>query len=72
MRRTTHILNVTIYFLDVTYLHLVSLDISGNRIATLPVELRNMQSLVNLELENNPLTSPPASVSLLLKSVEQN
>lgn len=48
---------------EVTYLYLVSLDISNNRIASLPVELRTMTSLVNLELDNNPLTSPPASVS---------
>lgn len=52
-------------FLEVTCLQLVSLDISCNRIATLPVELRLMTSLVNLELENNPLTSPPASVNLI-------
>lgn len=49
-------------FVEVTCLHLVTLDISGNRIATLPIELRNMISLVNLELENNPLTTPPANV----------
>lgn len=48
---------------EVTCLQLVSLDISCNRIATLPVELRLMTSLVTLELENNPLTSPPASVN---------
>lgn len=50
--------------IELTYLQLVSLDISCNRIATLPVELRLMTSLVDLELVNNPLTSPPASVSL--------
>lgn len=48
---------------DVTCLNLVSLDISCNRIATLPVELRLMTNLVSLELDSNPLTSPPASVS---------
>lgn len=41
-----------------------SLDVSCNRIATLPVELRLMKNLVNLVLDSNPLTSPPASVSL--------
>lgn len=60
-----HILKQKFAISDVTYLQLVSLDISCNRIATLPVELRLMTSLVNLELENNPLTSPPASVNLL-------
>lgn len=48
---------------DVTCLNLVSLDISCNRIATLPVELRLMTNLVSLHLDSNPLTSPPASVS---------
>lgn len=52
------------FIIELTYLQLVSLDISCNRIATLPVELRLMTSLVDLELVNNPLTSPPASVSL--------
>lgn len=46
-----------------TCLNLVSLDISCNRIATLPVELRLMTNLVSLHLDSNPLTSPPASVS---------
>ena len=48
---------------DLTCLELAFLDISSNKIATLPVELRHMTSLVDLELSNNPLTSPPASVS---------
>lgn len=48
---------------DLCHLHLTSLDVSCNRIASLPVELRLMTELVNLELQNNPLTSPPASVS---------
>lgn len=59
-------LNLFIFVIELTYLQLVSLDISCNRIATLPVELRLMTSLVDLELVNNPLTSPPASVSLFL------
>uniref|UniRef100_A0A182RWP0 Uncharacterized protein n=1 Tax=Anopheles funestus TaxID=62324 RepID=A0A182RWP0_ANOFN len=47
---------------DLTCLQLAFLDISSNKIATLPVELRHMTSLVDLELSNNPLTSPPASL----------
>ncbi|XP_050076649.1 leucine-rich repeat and calponin homology domain-containing protein-like [Anopheles maculipalpis] len=47
---------------DLTCLQLAFLDISSNKIATLPVELRHMSSLVDLELSNNPLTSPPASL----------
>ena len=45
------------------YLKLVALDISLNRISILPVELRFMVSLVELCVEDNPLTSPPAHVS---------
>lgn len=48
---------------EVTYLKLVQMDLSENRIATLPVEMRTMSSLVTLELAHNPLVSPPASVS---------
>lgn len=48
---------------EVTYLKLLHMDLSENRIATLPVELRTMNSLVSLELSHNPLVSPPASVS---------
>lgn len=58
-----------VFFIDVTSLQLVSLDISGNRISVLPVELRNMSSLVTLELTHNPLTTPPASVSTYLVSM---
>ncbi|XP_049534990.1 leucine-rich repeat and calponin homology domain-containing protein isoform X2 [Anopheles darlingi] len=47
---------------DLTCLELTFLDISSNKIATLPVELRLMSSLVDLELSDNPLTSPPASL----------
>ncbi|KAG0727977.1 Leucine-rich repeat and calponin y domain-containing protein 3 [Chionoecetes opilio] len=44
------------------FLRLVFLDLSGNRISTLPTELRFMVSLVTLALDNNPLTHPPASL----------
>ncbi|XP_035782595.1 leucine-rich repeat and calponin homology domain-containing protein-like isoform X2 [Anopheles albimanus] len=47
---------------DLTCLELTFLDISSNKIASLPVELRLMSSLVDLELSDNPLTSPPASL----------
>ena len=50
---------------EVTYLKLIRLDLSENRIATLPVELRTMTSLVSLDLAHNPLVSPPASVSCM-------
>lgn len=47
---------------DVTYLTLVRLDLRANRIASLPVELRLMKSLIDLLVDDNPLTSPPASL----------
>ncbi|XP_039307950.1 leucine-rich repeat and calponin homology domain-containing protein isoform X4 [Solenopsis invicta] len=48
--------------IELTYLRLVKLDISGNRISVLPNEMRKMKSLVDFRLSDNPLTSPPASV----------
>ncbi|KYN08855.1 Leucine-rich repeat and calponin homology domain-containing protein 3 [Trachymyrmex cornetzi] len=47
--------------IELTYLRLVKLDISGNRISVLPNEMRKMKSLVDFKLSDNPLTSPPAS-----------
>lgn len=52
------------FFAELTYLRLVKLDISGNRISVLPNEMRKMKSLVDFRLSDNPLTSPPASVSI--------
>jgi hypothetical protein len=40
----------------------VSLDVSCNKIASLPLEMRLMSSLVELDLADNPLTSPPAQL----------
>jgi hypothetical protein len=54
---------VILLYLEIAYLRLVKLDISGNRISTLPVELRTMTTLVDLNLSHNPLTSPPSYVS---------
>ncbi|XP_043283913.1 leucine-rich repeat and calponin homology domain-containing protein isoform X2 [Venturia canescens] len=50
--------------IELTYLRLVKLDISSNRISVLPNELRKMKSLVELRLSDNPLTSPPASLCI--------
>lgn len=52
---------------ELTCLTLVSLDVSNNRISSLPLEIRQMSTLVEINLENNPMTSPPASVSILSK-----
>ncbi|XP_018328501.1 leucine-rich repeat and calponin homology domain-containing protein 1 isoform X2 [Agrilus planipennis] len=48
--------------LEITYLNLVRLDLRANRIGTLPVEMLNMVALIDLSVEDNPLTSPPASL----------
>lgn len=48
---------------ELTYLKLTRLDISRNRIASLPVELKNMSSSLEiLRLTDNPLMAPPAVV----------
>lgn len=52
------------FYIELTYLRLVKLDISGNRISVLPNEMRKMKGLVDFRLSDNPLTSPPASVSI--------
>lgn len=49
---------------EITSLSLVSLDVSCNKIASLPVELRLMTSLVELDLSDNPMTSPPAQLCI--------
>ncbi|XP_066595738.1 leucine-rich repeat and calponin homology domain-containing protein isoform X2 [Prorops nasuta] len=46
--------------IELTYLRLIKLDISGNRISVLPNEMRKMKSLVEFKLSDNPMTSPPA------------
>ena len=50
-------------FVEISFLRLVHMDLSANRISTLPVELRFMISVVDLNLGENPLTCPPANVS---------
>ena len=48
---------------EISFLRLVQMDLSANRITTLPVELRFMSSVVDLSLGENPLSCPPANVS---------
>nr|CAH7764986.1 unnamed protein product [Callosobruchus chinensis] len=48
---------------ELTQLQLVRLDLRGNRIAQLPLETRRMaEQLVDLFLDDNPLTVPPPTV----------
>lgn len=51
-------------FPELTYLNLAKLNVSMNQIASLPVELRLMSSLESLNVNNNPLISPPTIVRL--------
>ena len=53
------------FFPEISYLQLTTLDLSGNRIVSLPVELRFMTSVLSLNLGENPLTCPPANVRQL-------
>jgi len=62
--RPVRLKNWSHFYVELTYLRLVKLDISGNRISVLPNEMRKMKSLVDFKLSDNPLTSPPASVSI--------
>ncbi|XP_022914358.1 leucine-rich repeat and calponin homology domain-containing protein isoform X2 [Onthophagus taurus] len=48
--------------LEITYLNLTRLDLRANRISNLPVEMRNMTTVIHLMVDDNPLTSPPASL----------
>lgn len=55
---------------ELTCIGLVRLDLRANRIGLLPVEMLNFTSLVDLLVDDNPLTSPPASVSSELSSLK--
>ncbi len=48
---------------ELTRLRLHRLDVSGNRISSVPCDVRRMESLQQIAMENNPLVFPPASVS---------
>ncbi|KAJ8939671.1 hypothetical protein NQ318_016615, partial [Aromia moschata] len=53
---------VPISTVELTCLKLVRLDLRANRISTLPIEIRDMTNLIDLLVDDNPLTSPPASL----------
>lgn len=44
--------------------NLLRLDISSNSITKLPISMRHLAQLQNLEVEHNPLQRPPADVCL--------
>lgn len=47
---------------EITFLKLERLDLRDNRIGILPIEIRDMTTLIELAVDDNPLTSPPASL----------
>uniref|UniRef100_A0A8C2C0Z2 Leucine-rich repeat and calponin homology domain-containing protein 1-like n=1 Tax=Cyprinus carpio TaxID=7962 RepID=A0A8C2C0Z2_CYPCA len=49
---------------DVADLPLVKFDFSCNKVSTIPVCYRKMTQLQSLQLENNPLQSPPAQICM--------
>lgn len=57
--RRNHLQEVPV---ELTYLQLNTLELSSNRLTNLPVELRFMVTLVELHLEENPLSCPPANM----------
>lgn len=49
---------------DLAELPLVKLDVSCNKVTSVPLCYRKMLQLQSLQLENNPLHSPPAQVGM--------
>ncbi|XP_050974359.1 leucine-rich repeat and calponin homology domain-containing protein 1 isoform X6 [Labeo rohita] len=49
---------------DLADLPLVKFDFSCNKVSTIPVCYRKMTQLQSLQLENNPLQSPPAQICM--------
>ncbi|XP_062391433.1 leucine-rich repeat and calponin homology domain-containing protein 1 isoform X1 [Sardina pilchardus] len=49
---------------DLAYLPLVKFDFSCNKVSTIPTCFRKMLKLQTLQLDNNPLQSPPAQVCM--------
>ncbi|XP_049340818.1 leucine-rich repeat and calponin homology domain-containing protein 1 isoform X5 [Astyanax mexicanus] len=49
---------------DLADLPLVKFDFSCNKVSTIPVCYRKMSRLQSLQLENNPLQSPPAQICI--------
>lgn len=49
---------------ELSKLHLRKLDFSGNKISTIPTAFRKIETLEEIVLDHNPLTMPPARVSI--------
>ncbi len=62
----------TIIFTHPTFSHLKRLDLSGNRLATLPAEVGNLTNLKQLDLSGNRLATLPAEVGNLTNLKQLN
>jgi Leucine-rich repeat (LRR) protein len=58
--------------LELCALKLTNFDCSHNRLIRLPLNLREMNSLIELNVDHNPLETPPASVRRKMKSFFDN
>lgn len=61
---------VLVFLLDICKLSLRKLDISSNRIEKIPTVFRKLETLEEIILEHNPLSSPPAHVGFGVNSHE--
>lgn len=59
-----------IIYLELCALKLINFDCSYNRLTRLPLNLRDMNSLIELNVDHNPLEIPPAGVSSLFNSMK--
>jgi hypothetical protein len=55
--------SMNFHYLEICHLKLIHFDCSFNRLIHLPLNLRDMVSLIEFNVENNPLESPPTSVN---------
>ncbi len=58
-------------YLELCALKLNNFDCSYNRIIRLPLNLREMNSLIELNVDHNPLETPPAPVRYFFNNNEK-
>ena len=52
-------------FSEISKLNLRRIDFSANKISSIPLVFRSMQTLEEMILDHNPLVTPPAHVSII-------
>jgi hypothetical protein len=57
--------HLLLIYLELCALKLINFDCSYNRITRLPLNLREMTSLIELNIDHNPLEVPPAPICTL-------